>query len=126
MSINGLCYDCTMNELFNPGAAFAATFGSLDYAERTLTTMPTKKRLSADDPINAQIDALEDKIEQSDDDTKIASYTDEIDRLEQVRTGKIEPSDCDLYGHDYTTGTAYFDGQPRLTTWCRRCGEIAP
>lgn len=28
--INGLCPDCTMNELFNPGAAYAATFGSLD------------------------------------------------------------------------------------------------
>ena len=27
--INGLCYECTMKEFFNPGAAFAATFGSL-------------------------------------------------------------------------------------------------
>lgn len=27
--VNGLCYDCTMNEFRNPGAAFAATFGAL-------------------------------------------------------------------------------------------------
>lgn len=28
--INGLCADCTMNELWTPGKAFAATFGALD------------------------------------------------------------------------------------------------
>lgn len=27
--IDGLCPDCAMNEFSNPGAAFAATFGSL-------------------------------------------------------------------------------------------------
>lgn len=29
LCINGLCGDCTMREFFTPGAAFAATFGSL-------------------------------------------------------------------------------------------------
>lgn len=29
LCINGLCPDCTMRELFQPGRAFAATFGSL-------------------------------------------------------------------------------------------------
>lgn len=27
--IDGLCPECTMNELFHPGAAFAATFGAV-------------------------------------------------------------------------------------------------
>lgn len=31
VNVNGLCYDCTMNELFNPGAAFASTFGALEW-----------------------------------------------------------------------------------------------
>lgn len=31
--INGLCADCTMKEFWNPGTAFAATFGSLPAPE---------------------------------------------------------------------------------------------
>jgi hypothetical protein len=87
-------------------------------------TMPTKKRLSADDPINAQIDALVDKIAQSDDDSKIAAYTDEIDRLEQVQAQTIEPTECDLKGHEWHTGSVTFGTVTRITTWCGRCGQL--
>lgn len=86
--------------------------------------MPTKKKHPFDDGIDKLIDGLEEKIAQSDDDAKIAAYTDEIDRLEQVQAQKIEPTDCDLFGHEWITGNAIFPNGTRLTTWCFRCGEL--
>ena len=46
-SIDGLCGECTMKEFFNPGAAFAATFGSLAddgdmWWEDEAATLPTE------------------------------------------------------------------------------------
>lgn len=46
LCINGLCPDCTMKELFEPGRAFAATFGSLP-GQAAPFTAGTRVRLKA-------------------------------------------------------------------------------